>query len=78
MWKRNIVIFLFFCYNFFDGDTMDMYEIKKNVDKIKHGGYTFFLLPNIYKSVSYKLNKNEYNLYYPYPDAGVFDLNIRG
>ena len=48
---------------------MDMYEIKKNVDKIKRGGYTFFLLPNICKEVSYKLNKNDYQLYYPYPDS---------
>ena len=48
---------------------MDMYEIKKNVDKIRGGGYTFFLLPNIYKEVSYRLNKDEYKLYYPYPDS---------
>ena len=48
---------------------MDMYEIKKNVDKIKRGGYTFFLAPNIYKEVSYRLNKKEYDLYYPYPDS---------
>ena len=48
---------------------MDKYEIKKNVDKIKRGGYTFFLAPNIYKEVSYRLNKKEYDLYYPYPDS---------
>lgn len=46
-----------------------MYEIKKNVDKIRGGGYTFFLLPNICKEVSYRLNKDEYKLYYPYPDS---------
>ncbi len=48
---------------------MDMYEIKKNVDKIRRGGYTFFLMPNVCKLVSYKLNKSDYKLYYPYPDS---------
>ena len=48
---------------------MDMYEIKKNVDKIKRGGYTLFLMPIICREISYKLNKNEYNIYYPYPDS---------
>ncbi len=69
MWKGNIVIFLFLWYNFFVGDIMEMYEVKKNVDKIKRGGYTFFLMPNICKEVSYRLNKKEYNLYYPYPES---------
>ena len=47
----------------------NVYEVKKNVDKIRRGGYTFFLSPNIYKEISYILSKDEYNLYYPYPDS---------
>lgn len=47
----------------------NIYEVKKSVDKIRHGRYTFFLTPNIYKKVSYVLKDNEYNIYYPYPDS---------
>lgn len=47
----------------------NVYEVKKNVDKIRRGGYTFFLTPNIYKEISYILKNYEYNIYYPYPES---------
>ena len=47
----------------------NVYEVKKNVDKIRRGGYSFFLNPNIYKEISYILGKDEYKIYYPYPDS---------
>ena len=47
----------------------NVYEVKKNVDKIRRGGYTFFLTPNIYKEIGYILKSNEYNIYYPYPES---------
>ncbi len=47
----------------------NVYEVKKNVDKIRRGGYTFFLTPNIYKEIGYILKNYEYNIYYPYPES---------
>ena len=47
----------------------NVYEVKKNVDKIRRGGYTFFLTPNIYKEICYILKNYEYNIYYPYPES---------
>lgn len=47
----------------------NIYEIKKNIDKIKHGKHTNFITPNIYKEISSKLKKDEYNIYHPYPDS---------
>ena len=47
----------------------NIYEVKKNIDKIKRGDYTYFLTPNIYKEISYRLKRYEYNIYYPYPDS---------
>lgn len=55
---------------FFVGDVMKHgYEIEKNVDKIKRGGYTDFIAPNIYKDIVGKLKKVDYCVYYPYPDS---------
>ena len=42
------------------------YIIKKNVDKIRNGGYTDFLNPGMVRDISYKLKKNEYKIYKPY------------
>ena len=47
----------------------NVYEVKKNVDKIRRGGYTFFLTPNIYKEIGYILKNYEHNIYYPYPES---------
>lgn len=49
------------------GDTI--YNIKKNIDKIKRGDTTFFLDPKECNLVKSKLKKNEYNIYYPYPES---------
>ena len=54
----------------------NVYEVKKNVDKIRRGGYTFFLTPNIYKEISYILKNNEYNIYYPYPESDKIILYV--
>ena len=45
------------------------YIIKKNVDKIRSGGYTDFLNPGMVRDISYKLKKNEYKIYKPYKDS---------
>ena len=45
------------------------YIIKKNVDKIRNGGYTDFLNPGLFRDISYKLKKDEYKIYKPYDDA---------
>lgn len=47
----------------------NVYIVKKNIDKIRHGGYTYFLNPNIYKEITYKLKQDEYLVYYTYPDS---------
>ena len=45
------------------------YILKKNIDKLKKGEHTNFLSPNIHKEISCKLKKEEYSVYYPYPDS---------
>lgn len=45
------------------------YNIKKNVDKIRNGGYTYFLNPGIVNEIKYMLSRDEYNIYKPYPDS---------
>ena len=47
----------------------NIYEVKKNIEKLKRGKPTNFLSPNIYKQIFYKLKKHEYKIYYPYPDS---------
>lgn len=46
-----------------------IYNIKKNIDRIKRGENTFFLDQNEFNSVKSKLKKNEYNIYLPYPNS---------
>lgn len=51
-----------------------MYNTKKNIDKIKRGEHTFFLDPKELNLVKGKLKKDEYNIYYPYPDSNKLIL----
>lgn len=46
-----------------------MYNIKKNVDKLKNGYSTFFLDPSEAREVSKYFKKNEFNVFRPYKDA---------
>lgn len=46
-----------------------MYYIEKNLTRLKHGQYTFFLDPKELYEVRSKLKKDEYNIYYPYKDS---------
>lgn len=46
-----------------------MYNIKKNIDKIKRGEHTYFLDPKEANLVKSKLKKDEYSIYSPYPDS---------
>lgn len=52
----------------------NMYEVNKNIDKLKNGKYTYFILPNFYKEISYKIKKDEYKIYKPYKDCDKFIL----
>lgn len=45
------------------------YNIRKNVDKIKNGSYTFFLNPGTFNEIKYELSEDEYNIYRPYYDS---------
>ena len=45
------------------------YNDEKIIDHLYHHGHTNFLTLKELASVKGKLNKNEYNVYYPYPDA---------
>lgn len=45
------------------------YNDEKIIDNLYHHGHTNFLTLKELASVKGKLNKNEYNVYYPYPDA---------
>ena len=45
------------------------YEINNKVEKIKAGNHTSFLDAKKLKLVTSKLKKNEYEIYYPYPDS---------
>lgn len=47
----------------------NIYEINKNIEKIKRGSYTNFLSPNIFQEIKYKLKKDEYKIYLVYPDS---------
>ena len=42
-----------------------MYNIKKNVDKLKNGYSTFFLDPSEAREVSKYFKKNEFNVFRP-------------
>lgn len=46
-----------------------MYNIIKNIEKIKRGQHTFFLTPNEAELVKKKLKKEEYIVYKPYLDC---------
>lgn len=46
-----------------------MYNIKKNIDKIKRGEHTYFLDPKEANLVTSQLKKDEYSIYSPYPDS---------
>ena len=46
-----------------------MYYIEKNINKLNTIGETFFLDPKELREISYKLKKNDYNIYYPYKDS---------
>lgn len=45
------------------------YVIKKNVDKIRNGEYTDFLNPAMVRDISYRIKKDEYKVYRPYPES---------
>lgn len=45
------------------------YEIEKNIEKIKKDIPTGFITANIYKKISKKLSKKDYNIYKPYQEA---------
>ena len=46
-----------------------MYNIKKNIDKLKRGEPTFFLEPNEIKEVSKYFKKDEFNIFKPFEEA---------
>ncbi len=46
-----------------------MYLVEKQLTRFHNLGYTYFLNPNELKQVSSKMKKNEYSIYYPYPDS---------
>lgn len=46
-----------------------MYNIKKNIDRLNSGNYTFFLDPNEAKEVTKYLKKNKYNIFKPFPEC---------
>lgn len=46
-----------------------MYFIQKNLTRFNNLGYTYFLNPNEIDKLKYSLKKNEYNIFYPYPDS---------
>lgn len=56
------------CYNTMARRTY-MYNIEKNLTRLDYGQPTFFLDPKELSLVKGKLKKNEYNIYYPYPDS---------
>ncbi len=47
----------------------DIYKINNKIEKIKSGKDTSFLDKRELKLVTSRLKKNEYNIYYPYPDS---------
>ncbi len=46
-----------------------MYIIEKNINKLKNNYYTNFLDQSELKQIQYKLTKNEYKIYSPYPES---------
>lgn len=46
-----------------------MYFVQKNLTRFHNLGYTYFLNPSELYQVQSKLRKNEYSLYYPYPES---------
>lgn len=52
----------------------DIYKINNAVEKIKMGKNTQFLDGRELKLVIGKLNKKEYNIYYPYKDSEKVDV----
>ena len=46
-----------------------MYLVEKNLTRFHQLSQTYFLNPNEIKQVTSKLKKNEYSIYYPYPDS---------
>lgn len=46
-----------------------MYNIKKNIDRLKRGEPTFFLEPNEIKEVSKYFKKDEFNIFKPFEEA---------
>ena len=46
-----------------------MYNIKKNMDRLKRGEPTFFLEPNEIKEVSKYFKKDEFNIFKPFEEA---------
>lgn len=46
-----------------------MYNIEKNLNRFYNVGSTFFLDSNELMQVKGKLRKDEYSIYYPYPDS---------
>lgn len=50
-------------------DKSDRYKLKKYIDNLRDGKNTGFIDFNKLNNISYILKKNEYNIYYPYPDS---------
>ena len=46
-----------------------MYNIQKNLNKLLRGQPTYFLDPKECSELKGKLHKDEYSIYYPYPDS---------
>lgn len=46
-----------------------MYNIEKNLNRLKNGQATFFLDQSEVMRLKGKLRKDEYSIYYPYPDS---------
>ena len=46
-----------------------MYNIKKNIDRLRRGSFTFFLEPNEIKEVSKYFKKDEFNIFKPFLEA---------
>ncbi len=51
-----------------------IYNIKKNIDKIKRGDYTYFLDQKEANQVKSKLKKNEYKIFETYPECNKIIL----
>lgn len=47
----------------------EIYEINKNIAKLKYGRHTNFITPNYLSQIRFRLRKDEYNVYYLYDDC---------